>query len=155
MTERIKKLNEVQGEALQALEDHNFRGTISLCPGGGKTITSFKALYRMRELGLIQNNAKVVFLAETKVREKTVWEDEIPKYKNLYGRDVLSDFNMVFHCHQSKPNGIYNDFADVDVVIVDEPQDAATAEYHPIITRNKCKYVMGLTGAVKIGRAHV
>lgn len=150
MTERIKKLNEVQGEALQALEDHNFRGTISLCPGGGKTITSFKALYRMRELGLIQNNAKVVFLAETKVREKTVWEDEIPKYKNLYSRDVLSDFNMVFHCHQSKPNGIYNDFADVDVVIVDEPQDAATAEYHPIITRNKCKYVMGLTGAVSL-----
>ena len=150
MTERIKKLNEIQAEALEALENRKFKGTVSLCPGGGKTITSFKALYRMQELGLVDFGASVIFLAETNVREKTVWEDEAPKYKKLYNKDVLSDFNFTFHCYQSKPNELYNDFIDVDVVIADEPQDAATAEYHPVITKNKCKYVIGLTGAVSL-----
>lgn len=150
MTERIKKLNEVQAEALQALEKHNFRGTIGLCPGGGKTFTSFKALYRMLELGLIPHKATIPFLAETVTREKTVWEDEIPKFKTIYGKDILSDFNLVFHCYQGRPDKLYNNFEKVAAVIADEPQDAATAEYHPILTENKCKYVIGLTGAVSL-----
>lgn len=150
MTARIQKLNEVQGEALKALELQGFRGTVSLCPGSGKTILSYKALYRMLELGLITRGAKIIFLAETNVREKTVWEDEAPKFHKLYKKDVLSDFNFIFHCYQAKPNLIYNDFIDVDVVIADELQDAATAEYHRILTDNKCKYVIGLTGAVSM-----
>lgn len=120
MTERIKKLNELQEQAVDALEEAGFRGTLMLAPGLGKTFCSIKVLYRMLEKGLIDAGAKVIFLAETVVREKTVFEEEIPKFNSLFNKDVLSDFDIVFHCYQARPEIIYNDFEDVDVVILDE-----------------------------------
>lgn len=150
MTERIKKLNEIQSKALDVLEANDFKGIVSLAPGTGKTILSIKSLYRMLELGLIKTGATVIYLAETNVREKTVYEDEIPKFNKLYDKDVLSDFNLLFGCYQGRPDKLHNDFEKIDVVILDELQDCATAEFHPIITKNKCKYMIGLTGAVSM-----
>lgn len=104
----------------------------------------------MLDDGILSKGARVVFLAETVVREKTIWDEEIPKYKSLFGRDVLQDFNMVFHCYQAKPNQIYNDFEKVDVVICDEVHDCLTAEYYNILSDNKCDYVLCLTGAMSM-----
>lgn len=125
MTERIKKLNEIQEQAVIALEHNNFRGCVMAAPGTGKSFIALKTLYRMLQLGLIPKGADVVFLAETVVREKTIWNEEIPKFKDIFGKDVLSDFNIVFHCYQSKPDQIYTNFKNIDVVICDEQSSLA------------------------------
>lgn len=145
---RIEKLNEVQNRAVAALEDNNFKGCVMSAPGTGKTFIFIKALYRMLELGLISRRAKVVFLAETIVREKTVWEDEIPKYNSIYKVNVLSDFDISFHCYQAKPDILYNDFENVDVVVCDEVHDAISEKYHTVLSNNKCRYIIALTGAM-------
>lgn len=150
MTERIKKLNELQERAVDALEQNNFKGTLLQAPGTGKSITFLKALYRMLDKGLVKKGAKVVFLAETVVREKTIWDEEIPKYQEITGRSVLSDFDMVFHCYQSRPEVLYNNFDKVDVVCCDEVHDCCSDKNSVILIQNKCRYIIGLTGAMSM-----
>jgi len=147
---RIEKLNQLQSKILEKIEENGFKGTVMSCPGSGKTFLSFKYLYRLLELGLIPKNATVVFLAETVTREKTLLNDEIPKFKKVYDKEVLSDFNFNFHCYQAKPDQIYNDFEKADVVVGDELHETLTDSRHNIITDNKCKYVLGLTGAMSL-----
>lgn len=154
MTERIKKLNELHDRALAAAEKHNFHGTAMLAPGTGKTIFSFRVAYRMLELGLMQKGDTIVYNAETVTREKVLFNEdsenlgEVHKFKKLYGKDILRDFDFRFHCYQAKPDQIYNNFENVGLVINDEGQDMLTETRYTVLTKSKCPYNIVLTGAM-------
>ena len=58
----FNKINYHQEQAVNAWVNQNFKGTIMLAPGLGKTFTSFHAAYRLLELGrinLLKTNSKV------------------------------------------------------------------------------------------------
>lgn len=154
MTERIKKLNELHDRALVEAEKAGFHGTTMLAPGTGKTIFSFRVAYRMLELGLIQKGDTIVYNAETVTREKVLFNEdpdnlgEVHKFKKLYGKDILQDFDFRFHCYQAKPDQIYNNFEKVGLVINDEVHDMLTETRHTILTKTKCPYNICLTGAM-------
>lgn len=159
-TERIYKLNRLHDRALEAAESLGFNCTLMLCPGTGKTFASFKILYRMLELGLIEKGALVIYNAEVRSREKVLFNEdtenpgEIHKFKAIYGKDILSDFDFRFYCYQSKPHTIHNNFKDAGLVINDEAHDMLSAARYPILTKSKCRYNLCLTGAMSLD-AHV
>lgn len=146
---RIERLNYHQDKALEAWVDAGFRGTAMLFPGAGKTILAFKAAYKLLELGKIAVGDTILFLAETTVREKTILEDEAPKFKALYGKDILADFDFQFRCYQAIPINEFNSES-LALVIADELQDTLSAKYSENIINNKCKHTLGLTGAMSL-----
>lgn len=147
---RIEKLEQIQKSALTKIEQAGFKGLAMLCPGTGKTFLAFKAIYRMLELGLIKKGDKVYFLAETNARKITVFEDEAPKFKDIYGLDLVEDFNIIFACYQGIPVEKYNRFEDAGIVIYDEIHDTLTEKYYVNLTRSLCRYSLGLTGAMSM-----
>jgi superfamily II DNA or RNA helicase len=115
-----------------------------------KTFCFIKSVYRLLELGKIKLGANIAFLAETNAREKTIYEDEFPKFKSIYNKDIVSDFNIVFRCYQGKPYKEFNNFTDFSVVILDEVHDTLTEEYYPDLTQCEALYMIGLTGAMSL-----
>ena len=113
MDERIKKLEEVQRQAYQAWLNADGIGTINVATGVGKTFIAFKCLYYGVKRGIIPAKAKVIFYAETDVREATL-EEEKTKFKSIYGFDVDEDFDISFVCYQA------NKPLQADVKILDE-----------------------------------
>ena len=146
----FNRINYYQEQAVNAWVNQDFKGTIMLAPGLGKTFTSFHAAYRLLELGRINLGDTIIFLAETTVREKTVFEDEAPKYLELFGKDILKDFNLQFRCYQSMPVEEFDGFKDVALVIFDETQDCLSAKYSENIINSKCPHMIGLTGAMSL-----
>lgn len=120
MKRNFNRINYHQEQAVNAWVNQDFKGTIMLAPGLGKTFTSYRAAYKLLELGRINLGDTIVFLAETTVREKTIKEDEAPKFLELFDKDILKDFNLQFRCYQSMPVEEFNNFKNVGLVIFDE-----------------------------------
>jgi len=116
----IERLNYHQEQAVEAWVQNNYVGTWMLFPGAGKTIASLKAAYRLLEDGKINKGDTIVFLAETIVREKTLFEDEIPKFKTLFNKDPVADFDIQFRCYQAMPVEEFNGFQNIGLLILDE-----------------------------------
>lgn len=95
--DRIKKLNAIQDKAVDALEKNDFVGTLKLATGVGKTISALKAVERMYNNGvLVKGNSITVLAEEVIARKRTFFEQEIPKYKQIFGFDILKYFNVNF-----------------------------------------------------------
>jgi len=120
MKRNIEKLNFHQDQAVEAWVKNDFKGTFMLFPGAGKTFASMKAAYKLLDLGRIKKGDTIVFMAETIVREKTVFEDELPKFKDIFGKDVLADFDLQFRCYQAMPVEEFNGFNTLGLIIYDE-----------------------------------
>jgi superfamily II DNA or RNA helicase len=150
MKRNIERLNYHQDQAVEAWVQNNYVGTWMLFPGAGKTIASLKAAYRLLEDGKINKGDTIVFLAETIVREKTLFEDEIPKFKSLFDKDPVADFNIQFRCYQAMPVEEFNNFENIGLLVADEIQDGLSAKYSENIINNKCKHVVALTGAMSL-----
>jgi superfamily II DNA or RNA helicase len=134
---------EVQQAAIQSWVDHNFRSTLFLATGVGKTITSFLCLYKALELGVLPKKARVLILAETTVRKQTIFEDEIPKFKKLFGKNLEKDFEIIFRTYQAirtSPNPEH------DILIADEIDFACSAFYMEALKTDQP--MIGLTATV-------
>lgn len=146
--ERIVKVNQIQRDAVKALIDVDFNGTLKMCTGIGKTVTAFKSIYAARKLGKIKTGDTVRFWGETEVREKTIFEDEAQKALQILGPDynILEDFNCVFRCYQAGL-GIpyYEERLDVKFEVYDEIDFALTEIRRKTIEDSTAPYKLGLT----------
>lgn len=140
--DRIEILNTRQEEAVSAFIDNNCIGTLNMATGTGKTITGFKCLYRMLDLGLIKLGDTIRFMAEVTTRKITL-EEEVNKYKELTGKDVFNDFDIQFFCYAGQPDNIGQ-----VIDIYDEIHDSLTAIYYKNLSDSNAKYKMGLSATV-------
>lgn len=137
--ERIQKLNLIQDEAVKAAIFMD-KKTVCAATGIGKTFIAFKYLYRRLSRGDIKSDDPIWFLAETNTRQLTL-DEEVKKFKEIYGKNIYHDFNITFMCYQSQPKG------KPKLMICDEIHESLTPKYSQIY-HNGCKYILGLSATI-------
>ncbi len=137
---RLEKLNSLQQEFLTIWKEHNYCGTMLVATGFGKSFLSLKAILLLLENGKINKGDTVWILAETTARKHTYWTDELPKFKEITGYDILSLVDFQFHCYQSKPKGIPK------FIIYDEVEECISDKYQEVL-KIDC-YKLGLSATV-------
>ena len=113
------------------------RCTVEAITGIGKTFISFFAIKELKP-------KTVLFLAETTIREQGI-HDDIIKFKEIYGYDILKHHTVSFACYQSvyKWVGKYH-----DMVVADEIHDSLTPEYFKYYKNNRYTHLLGLSATI-------
>jgi hypothetical protein len=137
---RTEKLNSLQQEFLMIWKDHNYCGTMLVATGFGKSFLSLKGILLLLENGKINKGDTVWILAETTARKHTYWNDELPKFKEITGYDILSLVDFQFHCYQSRPKGTPK------FIIYDEIEECVSDKYQEVL-KIDC-YKLGLSATV-------
>ena len=140
MTDREKKLNEIQDTASSTWIDNNGVGTLLIATGVGKTLTFVRCLYKAVDKGLLKLGDTIRFWAETTARQSTLFVDEREASIKYLGKDFISDFNIIFRCYQS---GIDN--TRVDMECYDEIDFAISEVHSKCIIDSNCTLKLGLT----------
>jgi superfamily II DNA or RNA helicase len=130
----------MQNCAIESIKKAGDKATVCAATGTGKTFISLKWLYSLKERNKVKRQDEVWFLAETKVREKTLHE-EVEKFNSLYGVNVFKDFNIIFYCYQAIPTG------KPTVIIADEIHDSLTPKYQKVYD-NPFQYILGLSATI-------
>ena len=142
---RLVKLNKIQESAVNAWISNDGIGTIISSQRTGKTLMSFKAIYRLLELGKIKLGDNIRYRAEVSTsRKKTLYEDERKACIKILGKDVFSDFNISFLTYQA---GLSSD--SIVMEIFDEIDCGLSSVYSETIKHSLAKYKLGLTGTVQ------
>lgn len=135
-----KQRDKVQREALSAWLLANKRGTVEIITGLGKTFIALHALYTMpKDYGITH-----LFLAEVTDRKKDLIDD-INKYNQIFGRNVLADYNLEFHCYQTVYKWKQRNFG---LVIADEIHDSLSPAYVQFYQNNKFSAIIGLSATI-------
>ena len=134
--------DQVQQKALESWLKNNKKGTLEIVTGLGKTFIALHAIYSMPR----DKNIVHLFLAETNSREKDL-NDDIKKYKEIFGRDVRKDYTLHFHCYQTVYKWKNQKFG---LVIGDEIHDALSPSYCQFFFNNKYDAILGLSGELNI-----
>lgn len=132
--------NKVQQEALKSWLEKGKIGTVEIITGLGKTFVSLHALYEMPK----DKNVTHLFLAEATDRQTDLLKD-IKKYKKIFGRDVLKDYNLEFYCYQTVYKWENKKFG---LVIADEIHDSLTPQYSKFFYNNDYEAIIGLSATI-------
>ena len=142
MNPRVKKLNELQEECAEKMFQAQW-ATAELATGVGKTFTSFKACYKVKELAENTYEKKyrptVLVLAETTVRDAT-FRKEADDFFKIFGKHFYKDFKVTFACYQAQMER-----RSFDILIADEWHDGLTPAYSQVLSKCKFHYVFGLS----------
>lgn len=133
------KQDKVQKEALQAWLNVNKFGTLEVATGTGKTFMFLHCLYTMTK-----NEQIHLFLAETIEREKDLLDD-INKYNQIFGVNVLQDYNLKFKTYQSVYKLVNYNFG---LVGADEIHFALSPEYSKFFFNNTYDAIVGLSATI-------
>lgn len=135
-------LRQLQKDAYNAWLEQGKKGVVVLPTGTGK---SFVGLTAAIDINKEIKNAKILFLAETRAREKTL-EEELEKYCNLFSIEPVP---IEFMCYQSayKLEDQY-----YDLVIADEIHSSISDKYKNFYEKNRYKYIMGLTATPRVDK---
>lgn len=128
----------LQNHSLQAWLDNNRIGTLHLHTGLGKTFIFFRAC------GYLPAGSKILFLAETTIREETLMKD-YSKFIEIYKTPVLKDKEFLFMCYQNAyklKNTHWN------LVGADEIDFSITDEYHKFYENNNYDCFLGLSATI-------
>lgn len=132
--------DKIQQQALHKWKEQGKTGTCEIITGLGKTFIGLHALYSMP----IDYSITHIFLAEVKDRRVDLMRD-IEKYNKLFGRNVLEDYNLEFHCYQSAYRWKDRKFG---LVIADEIHDALSPAYYRFFLNNKYESLIGLSATI-------
>lgn len=131
--------NKIQQEALKAWIETDKKCSCEIITGLGKTFIALHALYTMPKSDDIH-----LFLAET-VERKSDLLDEIKKYDKIFGRNVVYDYNLQFHCYQTVYRWKNRKFG---LIIADEIHDSLTPAYSEFYFNNSYKAIIGLSATI-------
>jgi superfamily II DNA or RNA helicase len=133
-----KKRDEIQNLAVNAWVKADMKGTVFAHTGTGKMFIFIFAAQHLKP------SSNILFLAETTVREKDLYEN-IEKYKNLFGYDLLANHKLTFSCYQSAYKWIDTTW---DMVCADEIQDGLSKEYSKFFFNNNYKALLCLSATL-------
>jgi len=133
-----KKRDDIQNEAINAWFDAGMVGTTFLHTGIGKM---FVFIFATKHLKV---NSNILFLAETTVREKDLYEN-IEKFKQFFGYDLLAYHKLTFMCYQSAYKLKDTHW---DMVCGDEIQDGLSNEYSKFFFNNTYKTILCLSATL-------
>jgi superfamily II DNA or RNA helicase len=136
---------EIQSDAVKAWKEADMIGTIELATGMGKTFISLDCMSELPK------GSKVLFLAETTQREVDLMED-IRRYRELFGVDILSHVDLEFACYQSACRWKGRKF---DLVCADEIHDSISEVYMQFYRNNRYDRLLGLSATVRSSRTYV
>lgn len=137
---RVEKVNLIQAAAVDALLAVN-HGTVVAATGIGKTFIFFKYLYKRWKRGEIDKKSLIWFMAETDIREKTLW-DESDEFESYYpGFNPMKDFNIVFKCYQSLPVG------NPVVLACDEVHNSLSEKFQQVYNNDRT-YTVGFSATI-------
>lgn len=140
----VKQMNQTEVQqmlvdrAINSLDEHGrLRVTIEAITGLGKTFISFHLIRLLKP-------KSVLFLAETTMREQNI-EEDMAKYRELFGYNIRSHHKVSFLCYQSayKKVGLYH-----DMVVADEIHDALTPQYFKYYNNNRYTHLLGLSATI-------
>tara|TARA_R110000787_G_scaffold70320_1_gene156382 strand:+ start:2711 stop:3781 length:1071 start_codon:yes stop_codon:yes gene_type:complete len=132
-------LRNIQTQAIKSWEKIK-NGVIVMPTGAGKSFVGIQAITYIKK-----NDPNILFLAETRAREKTLTE-EIVKYNNIFGTNIKMP---QFMCYQSayKLKGKH-----FDLVIADEIHDSITEKYSKFYVNNTWENLIGLTATPRLDK---
>ena len=131
--------DKVQKEAVKAWIEADKKGTLEVATGTGKTFMFLHCLYTMPK-----NDKMHLFLAEVTDREKDLLAD-IDKYNQIFGVNVLKDYNLKFRTYQA----VYKlENYDFGLVCGDEIHFAMSPEYSKFFLNNNYDAIVGLSATV-------
>lgn len=133
-----KKRDEIQNEAVNAWVNAGMKGTAFVHTGIGKF---FIFIFATKHLKL---NSNILFLAETTVREKDLY-DNIEKFKQFFGYDLLANHKITFMCYQSAYKLKDTHW---DMVAGDEIQDGLSQEYSKFFFNNTYNAILCLSATL-------
>jgi len=115
------------------------KSTIESITGSGKTFIFIKCTQHLKK------GSKILFLAETTLREETLYE-EIKKFKKLFKYDLLKNHKLEFKTYQSayKLKDQY-----YDMVCSDEIHDSCSPIYAKFYFNNKYGAILGLSASIE------
>lgn len=132
--------SEIQKKAVEKWLQSGKKGTLEISTGVGKTIASLLCLYELPK----DRTKHYLFIAETTSRKKDLIKD-IEKFNELFGVDVIMDYNLVFKTYQS----VYKlENIDICMAICDEIHFAMTPEYSKFFTNNNIEHIVGLSATI-------
>lgn len=142
MSDRIEILNQRQNQAVDSWIESEGVGTLNMATGTGKTITAFKCIYKVLDLGWIDKGCTIRFLAEVIARKFTL-EEEIDKFEKITGKRIDEDFDIQFFCYAAVSENIGQ-----SLDIYDEIHDSLTEKYHKNIKNSEAKFKIGLSATI-------
>lgn len=117
--------------------EESFRGTCEIATGTGKTFVAFWLIHHLKP-------KKVLFLAETQIREQNIYDD-ITFFKKCYGIDLRKECFIEFACYQSAYKWKDRQF---DFVVADEIHDSLSPKYFRFYQNNTYKHLLGLSATI-------
>lgn len=136
-----KKKDKIQNDAVEKWVYSGKQGTVEAITGIGKMFIFLKALMTMPRHQL---DTKHLFLAETTTRDKDL-QEQILIFNSIYNVDILSLYNLEFHCYQEVYKWRGFNFG---LVCCDEFHDQLSTEYIKFHMNNKYDAIIGLTALV-------
>lgn len=135
-----KKREDIQKKAVKKWLENDKKGTCEMITGLGKTFIALHCLLSMPH----DDKKTHLFLAETTGREKDLLDD-IEKFNGIYSVDILTTYQLEFHCYQTVYKWKDREFG---LVIADEIHDSLSPAYSKFYTNNKYDAIIGLTATV-------
>jgi len=133
------KRDKIQKEAKDAWVAAGMIGGLEMTTGVGKAIAALHCCTTVPKGG------NVLFLAETTSRYKDI-HDDIAKYKEFFGIDILKDYTWQQATYQSAYKWKDKEF---DIVIADEYHFALTPEYVKFFRNNTYERLVSLSATLK------
>lgn len=134
---------QVYVEAFEALRKKDYKGTLEIATGVGKTLISLRSAINLYKDKNWKGIKKLIFAAEQVDREKDLLDD-IQKLKDLFKIDIKEYYSIEFICYQS----LYKKQDEADLLIADEIHCSLSKEYSKLYFRNKFKHIIGLSATI-------
>jgi superfamily II DNA or RNA helicase len=134
------KKNDIQKKAVEAWINNNKIGTCEIITGLGKTFIALHCL-----LSMPKDEKMHLFLAEATDRKRDLLKD-INKFNDIFGTDILNDYNLQFYCYQTVYKWKHRDFG---LVISDEIHDSLSPSYSMFYQNNVYDAILGLSATIK------
>ena len=136
-----EKKDKIQNDAVEKWIYSGKQGTIEAITGIGKMFIFLKALMTMPRHQL---DTKHLFLAETTTRDKDL-QEQITIFNSIYNVDILSLYNLEFHCYQEVYKWRGFNFG---LIGCDEVHDQLSPEYIKFHLNNKYDAIICLTALI-------
>ena len=143
-----QRFDEFQNDAVSAIKRDfsrklNGRYLLVIPTAGGKTFTAVKAINRIFETDILDDNLDKVLWTAHRIELLKQAEDTFTKYVETYGETNSYEHRVIFEMISSVSKRLNDDTA-IKLVVIDEAHHGAANSYQPIFEHPELG-ILGLT----------